>query len=123
MSGWDDAPLEVGSVEAQLDAQDSGGWGEEAVEASPAVKLGAQPQARDIRDAMLALPTLAGARIDASEVEKLSAPTIQVLLCAFRDAARDGAPIAVLSPSFVFSLALETYGFGGDREPFTVEYS
>lgn len=125
MSGWDDEPP---AAAAPLAGEELGGWdAEPALETPsdgiPALKLGAKPQARDIREAMLALPTLAGARIDASEVEKLAAPTIQVLLCAFKDAARAGSPMAVISPSFVFSLAFETYGFAGDHEPFTVEYN
>lgn len=116
MSGWDDAPTvrDVGWAGGPEPADGAG---------AAAIRLGPRPKAGEVRQALLDLPALAAARIDASEVEKLSAPMLQVLLAAFRDAAREGAPVVVASPSFAFSLAFETYGFGGEREPFTVEYS
>jgi hypothetical protein len=34
-----------------------------------------------------------------------------------------GRRAVVVSPSFAFSLAFESFGFGADNEPFTVEYA
>jgi hypothetical protein len=93
-------------------------------DASPdGVALGAYPDARAVRDALLALPGHAAPRIDAQRVERLPPAVLQVVLAAARDADAAGSRLTVVNPSFAFSLAFEAYGFGGSNEPFFVEYA
>ncbi len=125
-AGWDDAapPLEDSSG-------DDGGWGDGdgaaaadgAEEADDGmIRLGAKPDAATLRDALLALADLGEARVDASEVERLSGPAFQVLLIAMRDALFAGGKIRIVNPSFAFGLCFEAFGLGGDLEPFQAEY-
>ncbi len=86
------------------------------------IKLGQSPNAQNLRDALLALPDLGQARVDASEIERLPGPVFQVLLIAMRDALCAGGRIRVVNPSFAFGLCFEAFGLGGDLEPFEAEY-
>ncbi len=122
-AGWDDAapPLDDSGGE-------DGGWGaDDSDDGSEAVddgliRLGAKPDAATLRDALLALTDLGEARVDASEVERLSGPAFQVLLIAMRDALFAGSKIRIVNPSFAFGLCFEAFGLGGDLEPFQAEY-
>jgi hypothetical protein len=100
--GWDDAP----AAPPQPDAS--------------ALILAPCPDAAALRIALMAQPA---PRLDASAVEKLPGPALQVLLAAMRDARAAGDSVVILNPSFAFSLTFEAFGFGADNEPFTVEYS
>jgi anti-anti-sigma regulatory factor len=132
MSDWDSVPILVpGSASAsdtpqagQADSLESSAEQMPAeIETSPVVHLGDNPVARDVRDALLALQHVETATVDASKVERLAAPVLQVLLAAFKEAASHGSKIAVRNPSFAFTLAFEAFGLGGDNEPFIVEYN
>ena len=103
--GWSDAPPSVD------------GAGDEP----SLIRLGSDPAPDDLHAALLERG--AGARVDASAVERLRTPVVQILLAAMRQATDAGRPMAVVSPSFAFSLTFEAFGLGGDHEPFTVEYS
>jgi anti-anti-sigma regulatory factor len=104
------------------DPAEDGGWDDPADAAGGALRLGRAPDARELRDALLALPPDASPAIDASEVERISCAAFQVLLATLRAAAARGGKLRVLNPSFAFTLAFEAFGLGGDDEPFTVEY-
>jgi anti-anti-sigma regulatory factor len=96
---------------------------EEAPEAAAgAVMLAADPDARELKEALVAALAAGAPAVDASPVERLSPAAFQVLLAAMRDASAAGARLTVRNPSFAFSLTFEAFGLGGDDEPFTVEY-
>jgi STAS domain len=110
-TAWDDATGAAG-------AENSAG-----TVADDLLCLSADPDPRDLKDALIAATGTGHMRIDASAVERLSGPAMQVLLAAMQDALGDGRKLDVLSPSFAFTLSFEAYGLGGSNEPFTVEYT
>lgn len=117
-AGW-------GADAAPSNGIDQQGWGEPGAAESDggdAIRLGARPDAAVLKQALLNLPQLAGARIDASEVERLPGAAFQVLLVAMRDALLAGGKIRIINPSFAFGLCFEAFGLGGDLEPFHAEY-
>ncbi len=116
--GWEDAPP---ATEDAGEGEGDGAWNA-AEDDDGMIRLGAKPDAATLRDALLALPDLGAARVDASEVERLSGPAFQVLLIAMRDALFGGGKIRIVNPSFAFGLCFEAFGLGGDLEPFQAEY-
>lgn len=90
---------------------------------APSLRLGAVPVARGLHEALLRRTAEDPVVLDASEVERLSGPVLQVILAAIIEASGRGAQVVVRDPSFAFTLTFEAYGLGGDNEPFTVEYS
>jgi anti-anti-sigma regulatory factor len=141
MTDWDDPQPAAAPAMPTAPAAPDAGWGEpgwsepgwsddiSAAAAAPdaggdeRLRLEPTPDARALRDALLAAGSAPSVRIDASQVERLPGPAMQTLLALARDAAAEGGRITVLDPSFAFSLAFEAFGLGGDNEPFNVEYS
>lgn len=125
--GWDDEASDGGGSGDDIAAAWAAAAGDAAtVPTDPfdpsAVTLEANPSPRALREALLAVPDGELLRLDASAVERLTAPAMQVLLAALVPGAAEGRRASVLNPSFAFTLAFEAYGLGGDNEPFTVEF-
>jgi anti-anti-sigma regulatory factor len=108
MTGWDDAPVTATSK--------SGG-------AAGDVALSEAPDAPTLLRELQAHSTETPLRFLADQVERLSPAALQTLIAAMREADTAGRTAVVVSPSFAFSLAFESFGFGADNEPFTVEYA
>jgi hypothetical protein len=125
--GWDDEATDAGAAGDEIAAAWAAAAGDPAPGhpssfEPPAVALEANPSPRALHDALLAFPDGEPLRLDASAVERLSAPAMQVLIAALVPSAAGDQRAAVLNPSFAFTLAFEAYGLGGDNEPFTVEF-
>jgi hypothetical protein len=92
--------------------------------ADAAVVLAARPVAGEVlRELAARIRTdPEGLVVDASAVERLPMPVIQVLLAGAGELRAAGRGLRVRNPSFTFGLAFEALGFTGEREIFTVEY-
>ncbi len=109
---WDDAPtLEAEPELAATSAADG------------TIRLSAEPDADALqRDFLTALVQLGDIAVEASQVERLPAAALQVLLAAGLDLAGRGDRLIAVNPSFAFGLAFEAFGFVEGREAFHVEY-
>jgi anti-anti-sigma regulatory factor len=108
MTGWDDAPV----------AADQGNGG-----ADSDVVLADVPDAAALLRQLQAHHAGSQLRVLADQVQRLGTAALQVLVTAMTEADAAGRRVIVVSPSFAFSLAFESFGFGADNEPFIVEFA
>jgi hypothetical protein len=117
VTGWDETPA------PDLPSDDWSDVPDAVAPADAPVVLPEVPDAAALLAAILARPPALPLRFAANAVQRLGCPALQVLLGAMREAAAGGSRAVVVDPSFAFTLAFESFGFGGETEPFTVEYS
>ncbi|MGL5138893.1 MAG: STAS domain-containing protein, partial [Beijerinckiaceae bacterium] len=88
-----------------------------------AIMLGERPSAAEVKYMILkAVEASQVVRLDASQVEKISMASIQIILAAHKQIATDGGVIIVRNATFFFLNAFESLGYLGNREIFQLEY-